>query len=287
MHRPPNNNILNQGENASTIAGGNPNKTAIFGVNPNPTTPNLRDEIARVYLEESNLTKTVADLFMNNTHNITWKYYDHLVRAGNYKAAVSSGRAFEYWNPFSAKGSTYTASYSPHFVNRGQIFTELKTGSFPEVSWVIPSFPISEHAPANITTGMNWVKQVLNAIMSSPYWNSTAIILTWDDYGGFYDHVPPPQIDKYGLGFRMPTLIISPYAKPGYIDHTQYQFESMLKFIEWRFNLQPLTERDLHANDLLNAFNFNQNPNPPHIVPLTIAQLNAVHPFINLVRTID
>ncbi len=287
MHRPPNNNILNQGENASTIAGGNPNKTAIFGVNPNPTTPNLRDEIARVYLEESNLTKTVADLFMNNTHNITWKYYDHLVRAGNYKAAVSSGRAFEYWNPFSAKGSTYTASYSPHFVNRGQIFTDLKTGSFPEVSWVIPSFPISEHAPANITTGMNWVKQVLNAIMSSPYWNSTAIILTWDDYGGFYDHVPPPQIDKYGLGFRMPTLIISPYAKPGYIDHTQYQFESMLKFIEWRFNLQPLTERDLHANDLLNAFNFNQNPNPPHIVPLTIAQLNAVHPFINLVRTID
>lgn len=287
MHRPPNNDILNQQENASTIAGGNPNATANFGVNPNPTSTNLRDEVARVYLEESNLTKTVADLFMNDTHNITWKYYDHLIRAGNYKAAVSSGRAFEFWNPFSAKGSTYTPAYAPHFVNRAQIFTDLKSGDFPQVSWVTPSFPISEHPPANITSGMNWVKDVINAIMSSPYWNSTAIVLTWDDYGGFYDHVPPPQIDKYGLGFRMPTLIISPYAKPGYIDHTQYQFESMLKFIEWRFSLQPLTERDLHANNLLNAFDFSQKPFPPHVVPLTGAELSAIRPYINLVRTID
>jgi phospholipase C len=206
MHRPPNNDILNQQENASTIAGGNPNATANFGVNPNPTSTNLRDEVARVYLEESNLTKTVADLFMNDTHNITWKYYDHLIRAGNYKAAVSSGRAFEFWNPFSAKGSTYTPAYAPHFVNRAQIFTDLKSGDFPQVSWVTPSFPISEHPPANITSGMNWVKDVINAIMSSPYWNSTAIILTWDDYGGFYDHVPPPQIDKYGLGLECQLL---------------------------------------------------------------------------------
>ena len=292
MHRPPNNNILNKAENASVITEGIPNETESFGVNPNPTSANMRDEIARVYLEESNLTKTVADLFMNNgvIHNnnsITWKYYDHMVPADSYKSAVISGRAFEFWNPFSAKGSTYTPNYSPHFVNRAQIFTDLKTGSFPEVSWVIPSFPVSEHAPANITTGMNWVKNVLNAIMSSPYWNSTAIILTWDDYGGFYDHVPPPQVDKYGLGFRMPTFIISPYAKPGYIDHTQYQFESMLKFIEWRFNLRPLTQRDLHANNLLNAFDFNQKPSLAHVVPLTTAELAAIRPYINLVRTID
>ena len=296
MHRPPHNNILNQADNASIIAGGggsqnatmgNSTVAANFGVNPNPTSTNLRDEVARVYLEESNLTKTVADLFMNDTYNITWKYYDHLIRAGNYKAAVSSGRAFEFWNPFSAKGSTYTPAYAPHFVNRAQIFTDLKSGDFPQVSWVTPSFPISEHPPANITSGMNWVKDVINAIMSSPYWNSTAIILTWDDYGGFYDHVPPPQIDKYGLGFRMPTIIISPYSKPGYIDHTQYQFESTLKFIEWRFSLSPLTDRDLHANNLLNAFDFNQKPNLAHIVPLTAAELNAIRPYINLVRTID
>jgi phospholipase C len=293
MHRPPNNDIINQGENASIAGdsgdGSNQNNTAVanFGVNPNPLSANSRDQIGRVYLEESNLTKTVADLFMNNPHNITWKYYDHLVKAGNYKAAVTSGRAFEFWNPFSAKGTTYTQQYSPHFVNRAQIFTDLKNGNFPQVSWVMPSFPISEHAPASITTGMNWVKHVINAVMSSPFWNSTAIILTWDDYGGFYDHVPPPQIDKYGLGFRMPTLIISPYVKPGYIDHSQYQFESMLKLIEWRFNLPALTDRDNHANNLLNAFNFNQKPNPPHIVPLTAGELNSIRPYINLVRTID
>ncbi|PWU78869.1 MAG: hypothetical protein DLM72_20380 [Candidatus Nitrosopolaris wilkensis] len=172
-------------------------------------------------------------------------------------------------------------------LQRAQIFTDLKNGNFPQVSWVMPSFPISEHPPANITSGMNWVKHVINAIMNSPYWNSTAIILTWDDYGGFYDHVAPPQIDKYGLGFRMPTIIISPYSNPGYIDHTQYRFESMLRFIEWRFSLQPLTERDLHANNLLNAFDFNQKPNLAHIVPLTAAELNAIRPYINLVMTID
>ena len=111
------------------------------------------------------------------------------------------------------KVHTYTPQYAQHFVGRAQIFNDLKSGTFPQVSWVIPSFPISEHSPANITTGMNWVRLVINSIMSSPYWNNTAIILTWDDYGGFYDHVPPPQIDKYGLGFRMPALILSPYAK--------------------------------------------------------------------------
>ncbi|PWU79974.1 MAG: hypothetical protein DLM72_14590 [Candidatus Nitrosopolaris wilkensis] len=221
-------------------------------------------------------------------HNTTWKYYDHLVQVGGYKGAVSSGLAFEYWNPFSAKGTTYTPQYSQHYVGRAQIFNDLKSGTFPQVAWVIPSFPISEHSPANITTGMNWVKLVISSIMSSPYWNNTAIILTWDDYGGLYDHVPPPQMDKYGLGFRMPALILSPDAKQGYIDHTQYQFESTLKFIEWRFSLSPLTDRDLHANNLLNAFDFNQKPlNPPHLVPLTAAEFVAICPHINLARTID
>jgi phospholipase C len=229
MHRPPRNDILNQQQNASTIAGvGNPNTIANFGVNPNPISTNLRDEVARVYLEESNLTKTVADLIMNDNHNMTWKYYDHFIRTGNYKAAVSSGRAFEFWNPFSAKCSIYTAVFSPHFVNRAQIFTDLRNGTFPEVSWVVPSIPISEHPPANITSGM-FGKTRCKCHNQQSVLDSTALILTWDDYGGLYNHVPPPQIEKHGLGFRMPTLIISPYAKPGYVYHKQYEFESMLR----------------------------------------------------------
>jgi phospholipase C len=94
-----------------------------------------------------------------------------------------------------------------------------------------------------------------------------------------HDHVAP-QIDKYGLGFRVPAIIISPYAKAGFIDHTQYAFESMLKFIEWRFNTPPLTERDAHANNLLNAFDFSQKPIPPHIILLSQVQLDAIKRYI-------
>jgi phospholipase C len=104
--------------------------------------------------------------------------------------------------------------------------TEQKNGIFDQM-----------YSRSNILLGMNWVTAVVNSIMNSQYWNSTAMIVTWDDYGGFYDHAAPLQIDKYGLGFRVPAIIISPYAKAGYIDHTQYAFESTLKFIEWRFNL--------------------------------------------------
>jgi phospholipase C len=128
---------------------------------------------------------------------------------------------------------------------------------------------------------MDWVVYVVNSIIQSPCWNSTAIIVTWDDYGGFYDHVPPPPIDKYGLGFRMPAIIISPYAKSGYIDHTQYQFESILKFIEWRFNLPSLTDRDRNANNILNAFDFNQKPNPPYIIPLCPMQVSLIRELLN------
>ena len=152
----------------------------------------------------------------------------------------------------------------------------MKNGSLPEVSWVIPRDNQSEHPPHNITSGMNWVVYVVDRIMQSPYWNSTAIIVTWDDYGGFYDHVQPPSIDKYGLGFRVPAIIISPYAKSGYIDHTQYQFESILKFIEWRFNLASLTERDENATSIINAFDFKQKPSPPHTIYLSPAQLRSI-----------
>ena len=245
--------------------------------------PAPNGSVENEYLKESNLTKTVGDLFMNNT-NITWKYYDHPIALGGYKNAVNNGQVNDYWNPFAAKGSSYTQNYYSHFVNRGQIFNDLKNNSLPQVSWVIPSSPISEHPPANITLGMNWVTDVVDSIMKSPFWNSTAIVVTWDDYGGFYDHVSPPPVDKYGLGFRMPAIIISPYAKPGFVDHGKYQFESMLKFIEWRFNIPSLTDRDKNANNLLNAFDFNQKPIPPHIIPLSNQELNDIKPFIDVNR---
>jgi phospholipase C len=103
--------------------------------------------------------------------------------------------------------------------------------------------------------------------MQSPYWNSTAILLTWDDYGGWYDHVPPPQVDAYGYGFRVPCLIISPYARQGFIDHTVADHTSMLKFIESVYGLPPLAQRESAASNLFEAFDFSQSPRPPLVLP--------------------
>ena len=265
------------------IAGQAPTVSIYHGI-PQSTkyaSPNQKQD-QKEYLRESNIINTIAESFMNHTNNgITWKYYYHKINVdGDYRNATINGDAYDFWNPLAAKPSSYTEKYAPHFVRREQIFSDLKNGSLPQVSWVMPSDKLSEHPPNNMTVGMDWVVNVVNSIMNSQYWNSTAIIVTWDEYGGFYDHVAPPQIDKYGLGFRVPAIIISPYAKAGFIDHTQYQFESMLKFIEWRFNLPPLTERDAHANNLLNAFDFSQKPRPPYIIPLSQAQIDEVKRYI-------
>lgn len=269
----------------ATILPGLNSTNEVRTLNPNGTHYGLEktkgnDVVDLEYLEEANRTKTVADLFENSS-SVSWKYYDRSLDS-SYKKAIQSGSAYDYWNPFASKGSSYSDDYHSHFVNRSEIFSDLKTGKFPQVSWVIPSIQISEHPPASIKKGMIWVTSVVNAIMNSKYWNNTAIIITWDEYGGFYDHVAPPKEDKFGLSFRVPALIISPYSKPGYIDHTLYSFESMLKFIEWRFGLSSLTYRDANANNLLNAFDFSQNPNPPHFIPLSKQELESIAPFIEL-----
>jgi len=113
---------------------------------------------------------------------------------------------------------------------------------------------------------MHYVTGLINAIMASPYWNGCAIVLTWDDYGGFYDHVAPMSVDTYGFGFRVPTIVISPYSQRGVIVHTTYDFTSLLKLVETAFGLGSLTRRDASANNMLDCFNFNQTPLPPLIL---------------------
>jgi len=115
---------------------------------------------------------------------------------------------------------------------------------------------------------MWYVTRLINALMNSPYWKNTAIFLTWDDYGGFYDHVPPPQVDAFGFGPRVPALVISPYAKPNYVSHYTYEFSSILKFIEERWSLGHMTIRDHRADDMRDCFNFNQTPNAPLVIPI-------------------
>jgi phospholipase C len=116
--------------------------------------------------------------------------------------------------------------------------------------------------------GENWTVQQINAIMQGPAWATTAIVVTWDDFGGFYDHVPPPTVDRLGLGPRVPLIVISPYVKEGTVSHTVYEFASVLQFIETRYKLKALVSRDVEANSLLDMFDFDQVPAPPLILPL-------------------
>ena len=146
-----------------------------------------------------------------------------------------------------------------------QFITDAQNGNLPNVSWVVVGNG-SEHPPGSTCVGENLTVRQLNAVMQGPQWSSTAVFLTWDDFGGFYDHVPPPQVDNFGLGMRVPLLVISPYAKSGNISHTVYEFSSLLTFVETRWNLDALTDRDLYANDLFDSFDFDQQPLGPLIL---------------------
>jgi len=123
------------------------------------------------------------------------------------------------WNPLPLFSDVAQDHQLGNIVDGGGFYADARRGRLPAVSWVIPDFHTSEHPAANPRVGMKYVSGLVDAVMSGPDWNSTAIFVTWDDFGGFYDHVVPPTIDSYGYGIRVPGLVISPWAKHGYIDH--------------------------------------------------------------------
>jgi phospholipase C len=154
------------------------------------------------------------------------------------------------------------------------------------VSWVIPSGTNSDHAGSTDNTGgPSWVASIVNAIGNSSYWANTAIIVTWDDWGGWYDHVPPPKViddgtswgSGYVYGFRVPLIVISPYAKPAYISHINHDFGSILNLIEEAFGLSSLGYADAYADDLSDCFNYSQTP----LTFKTISALLDASHFLN------
>jgi phospholipase C len=190
------------------------------------------------------------------------------------QALDSAGISWRYysstpiWNaPYFIK-PLYTTDAQNIIPDSSQFVKDVKAGKIATVSWVTPTGTQTDHPPIATLGAQNYVTSIANALMQSSYWNDTALFVTWDDWGGFYDHVPPPSVDGRGLGLRVPLLVISPYAKPGFISHDQGEFSSFVKFIEEDFNLSNLGQRDSLAStsDLMDFFNFNQTPLQPFIL---------------------
>jgi phospholipase C len=189
--------------------------------------------------------------------NVSWTYYcgEHSYTNG--------------WNPLPASHTYIKAHPELQGLKETSDFpADIAKPNFPSVAWIMPETDtMSEHPPYNVTEGQLAVVDEINAVMNSKYWSSSAIVLTWDDYGGWYDHATPPQVDQYGFGFRVPALIISPFAKQGVVDSTLSEHASTLKLIETVFHLPSLGTRDANASDLLEAFDFNQQPRPALVLP--------------------
>lgn len=174
-------------------------------------------------------------------------------------------------------GGTFTSIES--LVGRPEImdfqdepfFEDAARGTLPNVSWLNSGYlhdgnARSGHPPFSLCAGENYAVQVLNAVMNGPQWPNTALFLLWDEWGGFYDHVEPPVVERwrdgtpYRYGHRAPCIVMSPYARSGYVSHTLYSHVSLLRFAETIFDLEPLTERDAQAHDMLDCFDFGQAP---------------------------
>jgi phospholipase C len=182
-----------------------------------------------------------------NRAGISWHYYDIEDSWFNAILAIKHLYQSKYWGP--------------NVTPQDDLLPDIRNGRLAQVSWVIPPRGYNDHPGGpSVCMGENWLLEVMNALMRSKYWKSTAVFVVWDDFGGFYDHVAPPHVDHMGLGPRVPLLVISPWAKEGYVDHKVYEFSSVLRFIEKVFGLPPLTHRDARANDMMSAFDFSRQP---------------------------
>jgi phospholipase C len=181
--------------------------------------------------------------------SVTWRYYQAMSGPG-------------IWN---GPDAVLAIRKNPEFASdvvapSSQVLTDIANGKLADITWVTPTALASDHAMANNGSGPSWVAAVVNAIGESQFWSTTAIVVTWDDWGGWYDHVAPPLYNSYELSFRVPLVVISPYAKNHYVSHVQHEFGSILKFTEETFGLPSLHTTDERADDLSDCFDFSRSP---------------------------
>jgi phospholipase C len=192
---------------------------------------------------------------------VSWKYYAPKVNGDNIGGQV--------WTEFdSIRDVRYSPDWRRNVISpQTRVLADAAAGRLPGVAWVIPDSQDSDHPGFAGDSGPSWVASVVNAIGKSSAWRSTAIVILWDDWGGFYDDVPPPQLDFRGLGIRVPAIVVSPYAKAHYVSHTRYEFGSVVRFVESVFGLPVLGSvaegyTDGRANSLDDCFDFRQRPRP-------------------------
>jgi phospholipase C len=237
--------------------------------------------------------------YLLDKHHVGWRYYifkgiepDCESDATLSCKPVSQGpQTLGLWNPLLYFEDVRKDHQRKDIQSVNAFFAAANKGRLPAVSWIVPSNQVSDHPPNLISKGQTYVTGLINTIMQSPDWKSTAIFLAWDDWSGFYDHVRPPHVDANGYGLRVPALVISPYAKKGYIDHQTLSFDAYVKFIEDDFlhaqRINPKTdgrpdprpdvrERSSKLGNLISDFNFNQAPLLPVILP--------VHPKTDLIE---
>jgi phospholipase C len=246
--------------------------------------------------EPQNTTGKVPDYawtdltYLLHKYGVSWRYY---VAKGNQPDCANNAmfcapvpqRATTpgIWNPLPWFDTVRQDNQLGNVAPLTNFYTNLANDTLPSVSWITPADKVSEHPPNLVTSGQAYVTGLINSIMRSKAWDSTAIFLCWDDWGGFYDHVKPPVVDAQGYGLRVPGLVISPYAKKGYIDHQILSQDAYLKFIEDDFlhgqRIDPRTDGrpdprpDVRENakilgNLINDFDFHQKPRPPLLLPL-------------------
>ena len=252
-----------------------------------------RDEIARAergYVARARPYAWTDLTYLLHRAHVSWRYFvvkgsqpdcadGQMVCRHRPQSASTPG----IWNPLPGFQTVWEDHQISNIQPARSYFRDARQGTLPSVSWIVPNDRRSEHPPNSIAVGQAWVTRIVNASMHSPDWNSTAIFLSWDDWGGFYDHVAPPTVNGQGLGLRVPGLVISPYARRGFIDHQVLSTDSYLRFIEDDFlggqRIDPATDgrpdsRPFIAEDapglgdLTADFNFRQAPRPPLLLPL-------------------
>ena len=226
--------------------------------------------------------------YLLHKHKVSWRYYvtkgkqpDCADDAAICNPAPQSARTPGIWNPLPYFTTVRQDGQLGNVQPLHSFFDAARGGTLPAVSWIAPSDRVSEHPPSLVSAGQAFVTRRVNAVMRSPVWPSTALFLAWDDWGGFYDHVDPPRVDGAGYGLRVPGIVISPYARRGYVDHQTLSFDAYAKFIEDDFlgsarldprtDGRPDTRPDVRETlpvlgNLVNDFDFTQKPRPPLIL---------------------